>query len=156
MKLRFIVNGITYNVSCEPNEILADLLRNRLGLKDVKVGCRSGECGSCTVLLEGKAVDSCLVLAAEVNRREVVTIKGLSQERVSPLQTAFVEEGAIQCGFCTAGFVLTASAFLREKPNPTAEEIKAAIGGNLCRCTGYEAVIRAVKKASSRPQGGIR
>ena len=153
MKLTLFINGTSNDVYCDSNETLLDVLRDRIGLKEVKAGCRGGECGSCTVILNGKAVNSCLVLAAEADGAEIVTIKGLSKEALSPLQTAFVEEGAIQCGFCTAGFVLTAAAYLRENPRPNDEEIKRAVVGNLCRCTGYQSVVKAIRRASGGAGG---
>jgi carbon-monoxide dehydrogenase small subunit len=155
-RIRITVNGIVHEAEVEVNETLLDLLRDRLNLKETKVGCLGGECGACTVLLNGKAVNSCLILAAETDGSDIVTVKGLSTEgRLHPLQQAFVNEGAVECGFCTPGFILTALSYLKENPKPTIPEIKEAVAGNLCRCTGYQNIIKAISEASKGKYGEI-
>ncbi len=143
--LRFKVNGVLREVMVEPYQTLLDVLREELGLTGAKKGCNSGHCGACTVLLQGRPVNSCLVLALDARDKEVQTIEGLAQEgKLHPLQEAFLQHGAFQCGYCTPGMLLTAKAFLEENPHPTEEEVKEALVGNLCRCTGYVPVIRAI------------
>ncbi len=149
MKLCFELNG--RNIECEANEnqILLDLLRVDLGVTSVKKGCENGECGACTVLLDGKPVTSCMILAPQVEGRKVTTLDGLLDEpRMEKLRQAFLENGAIQCGFCTPGMLISAYALLKENPKPTADEVKKAIEGNLCRCTGYVNIIKAIIHAS--------
>ncbi|MBM3327887.1 MAG: (2Fe-2S)-binding protein [Calditrichaeota bacterium] len=149
MSLR--VNGIAYDVAVEPRHMLVELLRDDLGLTGTKVGCNMGDCGACTVLLDGLPVFSCLVPALEVDGRDVTTIEGLAENgHLHPLQEAFVEVGAIQCGFCTPGMVLSSLALLRETPDPTDEDIRRALSGNLCRCTGYQKIFEAIREASKR------
>ncbi len=143
------VNGKRYEMAVEPNQILADFLRNDLGLLGTKKGCEVGDCGSCTVLLDGRPVNSCLVLAVQTNGREVQTIEGMeTAEGLHPLQKAFVEKGAIQCGFCTPGMIVTAKSLLEKNLSPDQEEIRKAISGNLCRCTGYQKIIEAIASAA--------
>lgn len=143
--LRFKVNGVLREVMVEPYQTLLDVLREELGLTGAKKGCNSGHCGACTVLLQGKPVNSCLVLALDGRDKEILTIEGLAQEgKLHPLQEAFLQHGAFQCGYCTPGILLTAKAFLEENPHPTEEEVKEALVGNLCRCTGYVRVIQAI------------
>ncbi|NQU12798.1 MAG: (2Fe-2S)-binding protein [Desulfobacteraceae bacterium] len=150
-QIRIKVNGRTTELSVPVERLLVDLLREDLKLTGTKVACGEGECGACTVLLNGKPVPSCLMLAAEADGCEITTIEGLSDgEKLDPLQEGFISEGAAQCGFCTPGMILTARAFLKEKPNPTEEEIRRALSGNLCRCTGYGAIVRAVQTAAGR------
>ena len=145
------VNGREYEITVQPWRTLIDFLRYDLGLTGTKEGCGNGHCGSCTVLLEGMPVNSCLVLAVEAKDKEVTTIEGLSQEgQLHPLQQAFIEEGASQCGFCTPGMILTAKALLDFHPSPTADEVRDFITGNLCRCTGYDNIVRAVLKAADQ------
>jgi len=152
----FIVNGARYSLDVFPNETLLDVLRERLGLKDVKAGCLSGECGACTVLVDGKAMNSCLILAVEVDGSEIVTVRGLCRDgRLHPLQEAFIMEGAVQCGFCTPGFILTALSYLRENPKPSIHEIKKAVAGNLCRCGSYPNIVKAIYKVSLGSYGSI-
>ncbi len=141
------VNGEKYDIEVKPTWTLLDLLRSEFGLTGAKKGCGSGKCGCCTVLMNGKPIDSCLLLAVQANGAEIVTIEGLSpgDKPPHPLQAAFVEKGAIQCGFCTPGTILTTKALLDIKPNPQEHEIKTAIAGNLCRCTGYTKIIEAVQ-----------
>ena len=144
--IHLTVNGDAHSVAVRPNVTLLDLLREDLGLTGTKKGCDYGDCGTCTVLLDGEAVKSCLVLAVAANGREVTTIEGLGSKGVMhPLQKAFVAAGAIQCGFCTPGMVVAAKALVDRTPDPTEDDIKTALGGNLCRCTGYTRIIDAVR-----------
>ena len=144
------VNEKDYPLEVKPNEILLNVLRDRLGLMGTKYGCGLGECGACTVLLDGKAILSCQTLAFTADGRKITTIEGLERAgELDPLQQAFIDEGAVQCGYCTPGMILSAKALLDERPDPTTEEIKQAIRGNLCRCTGYTNIVRAIKAAST-------
>lgn len=148
-EVTLIVNGEEREVRVEPRQTLLDTLRNDLGLTGTKEGCGSGNCGTCTVLLNGKAVSSCIVLTVEVEGQEITTIEGLAQAgKIHPFQKAFIEEGAIQCGFCTPGMILTAKAFLDTNPHPTEAQVRQAIAGNLCRCTGYDKIVRAILKVA--------
>lgn len=150
MTLEFYVNGKPVSIVAEPGRRLLDILREDLGLTGTKDGCGEGECGACTVLLEGKSANACLVMAIHLAGKRVVTIEGLEASgELEPLQRAFVEEAAIQCGYCTAGMIMSAKALLMENPNPTEEDIRIAISGNICRCTGYSQVIRAVKRTAA-------
>jgi len=143
------VNGKDYSLEVKPNEILLNVLRDRLGLMGTKYGCGIGECGACTVLLEGRAILSCQTLAFTADGKRITTIEGLEQDGdLHPLQQAFIDEGAVQCGYCTPGMILSAKALLDAKPDPSNQEIKQAIRGNLCRCTGYTNIVRAIKTAS--------
>jgi carbon-monoxide dehydrogenase small subunit len=143
------VNKINYNVAVEPQRTLVEVLRDTLGLTGTKKSCNEGECGACTVLMDGKPAASCLVLALDAQGKEITTIEGLSEgEKLHPLQEAFVKHAAIQCGFCTPGMVLSAKALLDENPNPTATEVRKGISGNLCRCTGYQQIVDAILAAS--------
>jgi len=143
------VNGEVYEVEVEPWWTLLEVLREKLYLTGAKRGCDRGDCGSCTVLIDGKAKLSCLVLAVEAQRKEILTIEGLAKgEELHPIQRAFVEHGAVQCGFCTPGMVLAAKALLDRNPTPTEEEVREGLAGNLCRCTGYTKIIEAVLVAS--------
>jgi carbon-monoxide dehydrogenase small subunit len=149
--LKFIVNGVSREVMVAPYQTLLDVIRDELGLTGAKKGCDSGHCGACTVLLQGKPVNSCLVLALDARDKEVLTIEGLAQGgKLHPLQEAFLQHGAFQCGYCTSGILLTAKAFLEENPHPTEEEVKEALVGNLCRCTGYVRVIQAILSCAQR------
>ena len=149
--LRFRLNGQPAEASCEGARILLDLLREDLALTGPKRGCDLGTCGCCTVLLDGRPTLSCLTLARLVEGREVTTIEGITPASgLSPVQQAFVELGATQCGFCTPGFIVTATALLRDTPHPRREEIERAISGNLCRCTGYTKIIEAIQAASGK------
>jgi carbon-monoxide dehydrogenase small subunit len=133
-----------------PWRTLIDVLRNDLGLTGVKEGCGNGNCGSCTVLLDGEPVNSCLVLIGEVEGREITTIEGLARVgALHPLQESFIEEGAVQCGFCTPGVILNAKALIDANPHPTEQEVRMAIAGNLCRCTGYDKIVRAIMKVAA-------
>jgi carbon-monoxide dehydrogenase small subunit len=150
------VNGDRRQVAVEPGLSLAEALREELYLTGTKVGCQQGDCGACTVLLDGRAVSSCLTLAAECHQREITTIEGLapSPEALHPLQESFVERGAVQCGFCTGGMILAAKALLDANPDPSEAEIRHGLGGNLCRCTGYVKIVEAVQAAAARLAGG--
>ncbi len=150
--IRFTLNGDPVEVEIDPHLTLLELLRDKLELLGTKEGCGMGECGSCTVLLDGKTINSCIFPAWEVEGRTVTTIEGLTdaQGNLHPIQKAFVENGAIQCGFCTPGMVLSAKALLDENPKPTEEEIRNGIAGNLCRCTGYLQIVQAIKAASNQ------
>ncbi|HDI52596.1 MAG TPA: (2Fe-2S)-binding protein [Candidatus Bathyarchaeota archaeon] len=154
MRIRFKLNGREIEVDVEPNTLLLNLLREHLHLTGAKYGCGIGECGACTVLLDGEPILSCLTLAVEVDGREITTIEGLAEDgELHPLQRAFLEEGAVQCGFCTPGMILTAKALLDENPNPSEEEIREYLKGNLCRCTGYVNIVKAVKRAAEEMAG---
>jgi carbon-monoxide dehydrogenase small subunit len=145
------VNGEEQELLIHPHRTLAEVLREELQLTGTKQSCNEGACGSCTVLLDGLPVRSCLLLAADVEGREITTIEGLAEEgTLHPLQASFVEHYAIQCGFCTPGMILTAKALLDTNPNPTDKEIRQAISGNICRCTGYAKIIEAIKAASAK------
>jgi carbon-monoxide dehydrogenase small subunit len=145
MTINFIVNGQEYDLVIPVNRTLTQVLRENLRLTGTKQGCAVGDCGSCTVLLNGLPVNSCLVLAVEADGQEITTIEGLAQdEQLHPIQQAFVEHGGIQCGFCTPGMLLTSKALLDKNPTPTEREIREAISGNLCRCTGYQKIVEAI------------
>jgi carbon-monoxide dehydrogenase small subunit len=145
------VNGESHEVAVAPRMALLEVLRDMLGLTGTKNGCSLGNCGSCTVLLNGKPVASCLVLAVEAQGKEVMTIEGLAQNgELHPMQQAFIEHGALQCGFCTPGMLLSAKALLDENPSPTENDVKEAISGNLCRCTGYTDAVNAVLDVAER------
>lgn len=149
MKITFKVNGEPVTMDVKPNELLINVLRDKLKLTGTKYVCGIGECGACTVLLDGEPILSCLTLAVDVNGREVTTIEGISKgDELSEVQEAFVEEGAIQCGYCIPGFIIMGEYLLRIKQRPTEDEIKEYLRGNLCRCTGYVNIIKAIKKAS--------
>lgn len=151
MLVRFRLNGRPVEVDVPPGRRLLDLLREDLGLTGTKEGCGEGECGACTVIVDGKPRLACLTLAIQVEGKEVITVEGLSREgKLHPLQEAFVETAGVQCGFCTPGFLLAAQALLLENPNPTREEVREWLGGNLCRCTGYEQIVEAVLQATRR------
>ena len=143
------VNGISYQVEVEPWRTLVEVLRETLGLTGTKKSCNEGECGACTVMMDGRPVASCLVLAVDAQGKEIVTIEGLSEgERLHPIQEAFLKHGAIQCGFCTPGMVISAKALLDQNPKPTVTEVRKAISGNLCRCTGYQHIVDSIMAAS--------
>jgi aerobic carbon-monoxide dehydrogenase small subunit len=143
------VNGSPCALEVKVNRVLLDVLREDLGLTGTKEGCGMGVCGACTVLLDGKPVNACLTLAVEAEGKEITTVEGLTRDgKLDALQEAFVEEGAVQCGFCTPGMLITGKGFLAENPSPTELEVRKAIAGNLCRCTGYVRIVKAILKAS--------
>lgn len=147
--IKITVNGDLYSLEVPPAMSLLDLLRDGLGLTGTKSGCNKGECGACTVILNGKSVNSCLILAVECDKAEVLTIEGIADKgKLHPVQQAFIDEGAIQCGFCTPGMIMRTIAFLKENPNPTPQEARASIEGNICRCTGYEKIVKAILKSA--------
>jgi carbon-monoxide dehydrogenase small subunit len=143
------INGDPVEYVCHPRETLLEVLRNRLGLTGAKEGCGTGDCGACSVTLDGRLVCSCLVLGAEAEGRSVATVEGLASDgKLHPLQTKFLEHAALQCGICTPGFLVAAKALLDRNPDPSEEEIRYALAGNLCRCTGYDKIVRAVSAAA--------
>ncbi len=149
--IEFTLNGQKVSIEVEPNELLLNVLRERFGLTGTKYVCGIGECGACTVLVDGTPVLSCLTLAVDVDGREVTTIEGLAKDgKLTIVQEAFLEEGAVQCGFCTPGFIIMIEKLLEENPEPTEEEIREYIRGNLCRCTGYVNIVRAALKAAEK------
>ena len=149
--IRFVLNGRPVEVSVPPHWTLLRLLREKLGLTGTKEGCGIGECGACTVLLDGVPVHSCLILAPKVEGRKVKTIEGLgSRESLHPLQQSFIDHGAVQCGFCIPGILMTSEALLKRNPYPTRDEVKEAISGHLCRCTGYHQIIEAIEAVTQR------
>jgi carbon-monoxide dehydrogenase small subunit len=149
-RIEVTVNGEKYDLAIEAHKLLLEFLRDDLGLTGTKESCGTGECGACTVLLDGKAVNSCLILAVDADRKTITTIEGLSKAQdLDPLQESFIKMGAIQCGFCTPGMIMSAKALLNENPNPDVSEIKKALAGNICRCTGYKKIIEAVKTAAN-------
>lgn len=150
------INGDSHEIACAPNTTLLEALREKALLTGTKRGCDLGACGACTVLLNGQAVLACLTLAVEAQGREVLTIEGIAAENggLSALQRAFVDHGALQCGFCSPGFIMSATELLAENPNPTRSEIQRKLAGNLCRCTGYVKIVEAVELAASKLQGG--
>lgn len=152
MKLTLRVNGRTSELDVDPAATLLNVLREQLQLTGTKEGCVEGECGACTVLIDGRPVDSCLYAAHAANGRGITTIEGVAGEmgEMSPLQTALVAAGGVQCGFCTPGFIMTITALLDETPNPTKNEIKTALAGNICRCTGYSQIIKAIEDTVGR------
>lgn len=152
--IRLEINKEPYEVEVENRRTLLDVLREDLHLMGTKKMCDMGECGSCTVIMDGQAVNSCLVLALDAEGKKIETIEGVADgDRLHPIQEAFVNQGAIQCGFCTPGMVMTTKAFLEKNPNPTEEEIKIAISGNFCRCTGYVRIVAAIRSAADRMRG---
>jgi aerobic-type carbon monoxide dehydrogenase small subunit (CoxS/CutS family) len=155
--LELTVNGEHYEVLVEPKTLLVDVLRDQLGLKGAKRGCDSGSCGACTVLLNGKPVHSCSILALQANGGEILTIEGLADgPNLHPIQEAFLDHWALQCGFCTPGQIIAAKALLDENPNPTEEEVKIAMNGHICRCTGYNMITEAILDAAKRLQEAKR
>jgi carbon-monoxide dehydrogenase small subunit len=149
INIKLNVNGKDYDLEIEEDLRLIDLLRDRLGFTGTKEGCGEGECGACTVILEGKTVNSCLLLAIQAHGKEITTIEGIGKEDdLHPIQESFLENGAVQCGYCIPGMVLSAKALLDKNKNPTRKDIREAISGNLCRCTGYEKIVDSIEKAS--------
>lgn len=151
MRIAFTVNGDARSADVEPRTLLSDFLRHDLGLTGTHVGCEHGVCGACTVQLDGEPIRACLMFAVQVDGRALRTVEALapSADELHPLQQAFHEEHALQCGFCTAGFLMSLEPFVRDRPDATDEEIREAIAGNLCRCTGYEGIVAAVRKAAA-------
>jgi aerobic-type carbon monoxide dehydrogenase small subunit (CoxS/CutS family) len=148
--LNMTVNGRPVSIQVEADELLVDALRERLGLTGTKIGCNEGECGACTVLLDDQPVLSCLLPALRAQGRDVLTVEGLRQgDQLHPLQEAFIDHGAVQCGYCTPGFLLSAKALLDRNPQPSRDEIKEAIAGNLCRCTGYVKIVEAIEAVAA-------
>ena len=153
-QVRLLVNGTPYELDVEAWETLVDVLRNDLGLTGTKEGCGIGECGACTVIMDGKTVNSCLVLAAEADGKQIITIEGLAEgEELYPVQQAFVEQGGLQCGFCTPGMIIATKALLDENPDPTEEDIKWALSGNICRCGNYNLITKSVLAAAEKMRG---
>ena len=151
IKVSINVNGVNYDKDIDPSLRLIDFLREELKLKGPKEGCGEGECGACTVIVEGKTINSCLMLASSVDGKNVITIEGVSDNNtLHPIQEAFMEVGAVQCGYCTPGMILSAKALLDKNPNANEEEIKSSLSGNLCRCTGYKKIIQAVILAEEK------
>jgi len=149
VEIELKVNGVNYKVKIKPWRTLIEVLRDTLGLIGTKKSCNEGECGACTVIMDGRSVTSCLVLALDAQGKDILTIEGLADgEKLNPIQEAFLKHGAIQCGFCTPGMVMSTKALLDENPNPTLEEIRRGISGNLCRCTGYQHIIDAIQAAA--------
>ena len=149
------VNGIDYRLKIEPWRTLVEVLREDLGLMGTKKACNEGECGACTVIMDGRAVTSCLMLAMDARGKEILTIEGLSEgEKLDPIQESFLKNGGLQCGFCTPGMVMSAKALLDENPSPTLIETRQAIAGNLCRCTGYQHIINSIMDVSSQEKAG--
>jgi len=153
VSIKTTINSRQYEVTVRPNMTLLDLLRDELGLTGTKRGCEVGECGACTVLLDGQAVNSCLVLAPQIEGKEVLTIEGLaSGETLHPLQESFLDHDAVHCGFCTPGMIMSAKELIDKSPNPTEQEIRTAISGNLCRCSGYQQIVDAIKECTPEPR----
>ena len=154
IKIQFNLNGNDVSVTADPNKRLVDFLREDMGMTSVKEGCGEGECGACTIIYNGKAVTSCLMLAGQADGSTIVTLEGVSENgQLNYIQQAFVDAGAVQCGYCTPGMVLSAKALLDKKPDATDEEIRRAMSGNLCRCTGYSKIIKAVEMARDAKGG---
>lgn len=148
------INGDEVEYLCQPDETLLDVLRNRLGLMGAKEGCGTGDCGACSTIIDGRVVCSCLVLGAEAQGSEIETIEGMANgNELHPLQSKFIEHAALQCGVCTPGFLMAAKALLDANPDPTEEEIRFWLAGNLCRCTGYDKIVRAVQDAAQEMRG---
>ena len=149
MRVSFTLNGETRVIDAEPGETLLETLRERLGMTGTKRGCEVGECGACTVLVDGVPVDSCIYLTAMADNRSILTIEGMEKDGcLSPVQQAFVDEGAVQCGFCSPGMIMSAHALLDRYENPTPEQIKTGMAGNMCRCAAYQQIIKAVQRAA--------
>lgn len=149
-KITINLNGEKRYVNVKPNDVLLDVLRDKLGIKSPKSGCERGDCGACAVLLNGKSVRSCLVLAIETDGQEIITVEGLEKNGLTPLQESFIEHNSFQCGFCAPGTTISATELLIHNPHPTREEIQEAIAGNLCRCTGYESIIEAIEDVAKK------
>jgi carbon-monoxide dehydrogenase small subunit len=155
MDMTLNINGIDYRLRIEPWRTLVEVLREKLGLMGTKKACNEGECGACTVIVDGRAVASCLMLVLDARGKEIITIEGLSDgEKLDPIQESFLKHGGLQCGFCTPGMVMSAKALLNENPTPTLGEVREAIAGNLCRCTGYQHIIDSILDASNQAKVG--
>jgi carbon-monoxide dehydrogenase small subunit len=153
MTINFLLNGKKTTIDTEPNRRAVDVLREDLGLTGTKEGCGAGECGACTILVDGESRLSCLMLAAQLAGRKITTIEGISSdERLHPLQEAFIQHGAVQCGFCTPGMILSADALLKHNPHPNRADIRTGLSGNLCRCTGYQKIVDAVEATARREE----
>lgn len=154
-EIEFVINGKPYELSIPPWKTLLEMIREDLILTGTKEGCGQGECGSCTVIMGGKTVNSCLVPAVEADNQEIITIEGLADgENLHPIQDAFVEQAGMQCGFCTPGVIISAKSLLDRNPNPSLEEIKEGIAGNFCRCTGYTKIVESISAAAEAMKGG--
>ncbi len=154
-EIEFVINGKPYELSIPPWKTLLEMIREDLILTGTKEGCGQGECGSCTVIMGGKTVNSCLVPAVEADNQEIITIEGLADgENLHPIQDAFVEQAGMQCGFCTPGMIISAKSLLDRNPNPSLEEIKEGIAGNFCRCTGYTKIVESISAAAETMKGG--
>jgi len=156
--IHMVINGQNRDVEVRPNELLADVLREKLGLTGTKIGCEAGECGACTVLINGKPTLSCLTLTIECEGKEILTIEGIgdaAKGELHPLQKAFVEHYGVQCGFCTPAMILTAKAFLEKNPSPNEDEIREAINGVICRCTGYMQIVESILAAAEEIKGSV-
>lgn len=150
------INGKHRRVEVEPNELLVDVLREKLNLTGTKKGCGTGDCGACTVILDGRAVDSCLTLAVAAEGKEILTIEGLGGDgKLDPIQQSFLDHHAVQCGYCTPGLVMATKALLDHNPHPSEEQIRIGISGNLCRCTGYQKVVEAIQAVANGENGGL-
>ena len=154
VKVSTTINGDAVDFLCEADEVLLDVLRNRVGLSGAKEGCGTGDCGACSVIVDGRLICSCLMLGAEAEGRKIETVEGMaSGDKLHPLQTKFIEHAALQCGICTPGFLIAAKALLAKNPDPSEEEIRFGLAGNLCRCTGYDKIVRAVQDAAKDMRG---
>lgn len=154
MEITLTVNGKTHTAALEPAAALVDFLRDTLGYKGVKLCCNTGECGACTILMDGKPVNSCVVLGADAAGADITTVEGIADgDRLHPVQQAFIDTGAVQCGYCTPGFIVSVKALLDRSPHPSAEEVEEAISGNICRCTGYTKIFDAVELAAKQLEG---
>jgi carbon-monoxide dehydrogenase small subunit len=152
--VKLTVNGTLYELTVPPWKTLVEVIREDLGLTGTKEGCGLGECGACTVIMDSKTVNSCLVLAAEAEGKQITTIEGLADgDKLHPIQQAFIDHGGLQCGFCTPGMIMSTKALLDKTPNPTEEDIRREIAGNLCRCTGYTKIIESIKAAAKNMEG---
>lgn len=156
MRIEFIINNIKCEIFVDPKQRLIDVLRDDLKLKSVKEGCGEGECGACTVLLNNKAVNSCLIMASQVDGKEIMTLEGLSKgKELDVLQEKFIEHGSVQCGFCTSGMIMSAKGLMIDNDSPSKNDIKTALEGNLCRCTGYNKIVDAVEDAVEANKKGV-
>jgi aerobic-type carbon monoxide dehydrogenase small subunit (CoxS/CutS family) len=158
VRITLAINGTTYDGEAEPRTLLSDFIRHEAGLTGTHVGCEHGVCGACTVQLDGEPVRSCLMLAVQANGRSLLTVEGLATPNgeLTPLQLAFTEHHALQCGFCTSGFLMSADALLRRRPDPSEQEIRQELAGNLCRCTGYEGIVAAVAAVAAAAAAGLQ